>query len=105
MVLGNIGKVGKTYTISVRLVKVESGEIAGDVTEYHKVSPGGLLTKIIPTVCAKLTGTYKAASKTPICIAVGAVAVVAVAVPVVYFATKKSAAQPNDAGSAITIGW
>jgi hypothetical protein len=105
VVLGNIGKVGKTYTISVRVVKVESGEIARDVTGYHKGSPDELLTKIIPTVCAKLTGTYKAASKTPIYIAVGAVAAVAVAAPVVYFATREPATQPNDAGSAITVGW
>jgi hypothetical protein len=106
IVLGNIGKVGQTYTLNVRLVEVGTGKIVRDVTEYHKGSPDGLLTKIIPIITAKLSGTYKAPSKTPIFIAAGGIAVVAIAVPVIYFATKAPADQPAaDAGSTLRVGW
>jgi hypothetical protein len=105
LVLWKIGNAGNTCTILVRFVKVESGAFARNVMECRSRSPDELPTRIIPTVCARLTGTYKTARKSPVCIAIGAVAASVVAVPVVHFATRKPAPQPSDPGSAITASW
>jgi hypothetical protein len=106
IVMGTIGKVGRTYTLSVRVVEVGTGKIVKDITEYQKGNADELLTRTIPVVAAKLAGTYKAPSKTPVYIAIAGVAVVAIAVPVAYFASRKKPAETTvDAGSSLRVGW
>lgn len=58
IVLGNVGRVGGTYTVNVRMVDVGTGEIVKDVTEYHKGTLDMLLVRTIPVVVQKITGTY-----------------------------------------------
>ncbi|MDD5674999.1 MAG: CsgG/HfaB family protein [Chitinivibrionales bacterium] len=85
ILLGNVGKVGQTYTMNLRLVEVQTGKIKKDITELHKGSSDELLTKIMPIVAEKIMGTYTAPkSKSWLWWAAGGV-VVAVAVPVAYF--------------------
>jgi TolB-like protein len=61
IILGNVGKVGKTYTMSVRMVDISTGKIVRDITEYHKGETDELLTDVIPVVAKKITGTMAAA--------------------------------------------
>ncbi len=56
VVIGNIDKVGKTYTFNVRIVEVRTGTILMDVTEYHKGITDELLTKVLPVIVKKISG-------------------------------------------------
>ncbi len=101
IVLGNVGKVGKTFTLNIRIVEIGSGKIINDITEYHKGSIDGLLTKVIPIAAQKLVGTYEKKRKPGIIIAISSVIAVAFIVPVVYLATKDDEPGSSD----ITIIW
>jgi hypothetical protein len=103
MVLGNIGMVGKTYTLSVRFVEVGSGKILKDFTEYHKGTADELLTKVIPMLAQKIAGTYQPPKKNHAgwWIAGGIVAAAAIAVPVALMNQKK--AGPGEAD--IVVKW
>lgn len=101
MILGNVGKVGKTFTINIRIVDVGSGKIINDITEYHKGSIDGLLTKVIPIAAQKLVGTYEEKRKPGAIIAISSVIAIAFIVPVVYLATKDDELSSSD----ITIIW
>lgn len=105
VVLGNIGKVGKTYTLNIRMVEVKTGKIIADVAENHKGSIDDLLTEKIPIAAKKLSGTYKEKKRKPgIIIAISAAAVAAITVPVVYFATQDDE-EKTITSSDITVIW
>ena len=53
---GSIGRVGSLFTLSVRLIDVESGQIIKSVTEDCKCPIEDVLTKSIRNVVEKLTG-------------------------------------------------
>lgn len=104
MVLGSIGKVGKTFTLNVRLVDVQTGEIKEDITEYEKGSVDALLTNVIPVAARKLAGVPAEAPRrrwVPAAIAGGAVAV---AVPVVYLITRKES-HSEDPETDLRFRW
>jgi hypothetical protein len=104
MVMGNIGMVGETYSVSVRLVAVGTGKIIASYTENHKGSRDGLLTRIIPILAQKLAGTYQPMKNhTGWWIAGALVVATAIVVPVMML-TRNS----NDvalASSDITVRW
>jgi hypothetical protein len=102
MVLGNIGMVGKTYTLSVRIVDVQTAKILSDVTEYHKGQSDALLTKTIPVATQKLTGTYVKKQHTTWWVAGGTVVVFAAAVPIVLLTRKEPKAQGT---TDVTVRW
>ena len=56
---GNIGKVGSIYTLTIRLVDVESSKIIKSVTEDCQCPIEDVLTISIPKVAAKLSGKKK----------------------------------------------
>ena len=100
IVLGNVGKVGKTYTMSVRMVDVSTGKIVRDVTEYHKGETDELLTDIIPLVAKKITSNAEPASTKHkannawVWWTTGSVVVAAaIAVPVAYFLLNKKSSN------------
>jgi hypothetical protein len=101
MVLGNVGKVGKTFTLNIRIVEVSSGKIINDITEHHKGSIDDLLSKVIPIAAQKLAGTYEEKRKPGVIIAISSVVAVAFIVPAIYIATKDSEPSSSD----ITIIW
>ena len=106
IVMGNIGKVGKTYTFSVRLVDVGTGKITRDITEYNKGSPDELLTKMIPLIAKKVSNTYveKKKNNTGWWIAGGTVVAAAIVVPVVILTSKgKPSNEPTS--SDVTVRW
>jgi TolB-like protein len=59
IVVGNVGKAGKTWTVNVRLVNVGTGAIIKDEAATYKGSEKGLMDDIIPELAQKLAGTYK----------------------------------------------
>jgi TolB-like protein len=104
MVMGNIGMVGKTYTLSVRFVEVGTGKILKDFTEYRKGSTDELLTSVIPILAQKIAGTYKPKKNhTGWWIAGGTVVAAAIVVPALYFSRKKAESGPES--SDITVHW
>ena len=56
--VGSIGKLGNTYTLSVNLVSVESGEIEKSEKELFSGQIDGLLYTAIPTLANKINGTH-----------------------------------------------
>lgn len=53
--LGNVGKVGETYSVSVRKIDVGTGQVLADATENYKGEVDKLLTEVIPLVAKKLS--------------------------------------------------
>ncbi len=53
---GNVGKVGEIYTLTIRLINVETGAIIKSVTEDCQCPIEQVLTRSIPIVAAKLSG-------------------------------------------------
>ena len=89
MTLGHIGLVGRTYTVSVRIVDVATGRIVKEVTNNRRCSVDQLLTDVMPLTARELAGAPPAQkSRAGTWIAVGCGAVVVAAIPVIYFATR-----------------
>src|ERR1035437_1147788 len=59
MVLGTIAKVGSTYTLTARLVSVQTGEVLKSVTRNSKADVDAILTDILPQVAIVLAGASK----------------------------------------------
>lgn len=107
MVLGSVGRVGKTYSLNVRLVDVATGQIVREVTETHKGSPDALLTKVVPLAAARLAGVeHKRKGRAGKVILIsGAVVAVAVAVPVIIIATGEDSSTPDNSSTELTVTW
>lgn len=58
MVLGSVGMLGKTYSISVRLVDVGTGKIVRNKSEYYKGEIDKLLTEVVPSLSKKLVDGF-----------------------------------------------
>ena len=54
MVLGSIAKVGDIYTMTARLVSVQTGEILKSATRNSKADIGAILTDILPQLALAL---------------------------------------------------
>jgi TolB-like protein len=65
MVLGTIAKVGNTYTLSARLVDVQTGEVRKSLTRNSRAEVDAILTEIIPQVARDLAGPTKPDTMTP----------------------------------------
>jgi len=59
MVIGEIGKISETYSITVRIIDVSSGKLDYSESEDFKGATEGLLP-VFDRLAQKLTGTYKA---------------------------------------------
>jgi hypothetical protein len=104
IIMGNIGMVGKTYTLSVRFVEVGTGKILKDFTEYHKGSADELLTRVVPMLAQKIAGTYQPKKNyAGWWIAGGVVVAAAIAVPAVLLTRKPAESGPTS--SDVTIHW
>jgi TolB-like protein len=101
IILGNVGKIGKTYTVSVRLVDVGTGIILQDVIESQKCMPDELLTTIVPMLAKKLAGTYKPNRHFAWWTVGGIVGAAAIVVPILILSRKDNGPGNSD----ITIHW
>lgn len=61
MVLGSVGRVGKTYSVTVRMLDIKTGKIFHSASEYYKGEIDGLLTETMRNIAVKLATTQKAA--------------------------------------------
>ena len=62
IIAGSIGKVGKAYSINIRVISVETGKITNSVTHNYTGPIENLLTSEMSVVAKRLTGvetTYK----------------------------------------------
>ena len=57
MISGSIGKVGNIYTISARIIDVETGKVLKSANYDHKGDIGQLLIKGMKDLAYELTGT------------------------------------------------
>lgn len=59
IIVGNVGKVGATYSINVRMVDVASGKILKEVSELHRGNKDKLLSHVMPSVAKTIAGSDK----------------------------------------------
>jgi len=64
MVAGNIGKIEEVYSISLRIIKVETGAIIKTATRDFRGKLSEVLTDVIPIVAAELAGSEKEVAPT-----------------------------------------
>lgn len=57
MITGDLGKVGNTYTVTVRIIDVTTGEVDRTASEEYKGETEGLI-KTFDILAQKLTGIY-----------------------------------------------
>ncbi len=110
MVLGTIIKTGemyyKTFTITIRLVEVETGKVVSKVVEIHKSYGEKNLIKRIPKASQKLAGTYKKKEMSGFTRAILVIGGVAIAVPIIRFMTpKESVGVVEDPKTGVKVIW
>jgi hypothetical protein len=54
MILGSIGKVGKTYSMTVRILDLSTGRILRSASQFYKGEIDGLLTETIQGIAKKI---------------------------------------------------
>lgn len=59
MILGSIGKVGKTYSLTVRILDLSTGKILRSASQYYKGEIDGLLTETIHEIAKKICSKDK----------------------------------------------
>jgi TolB-like protein len=58
MIVGDIGKIGETYSVTVKLIDVTTGKVEATVNEEYGGKAEGLL-KIFDIMAQKISGTYQ----------------------------------------------
>ncbi len=124
MILGNVGLLGKTYSISIRLVDVATGKIVRDKSEYYKGEIDKLLTEVVPSLSEKLVdgfsnkeedsrtvnenseGTPKKKKRGGLIAGISLGVAAAAAVPLVLILTSDDSEESSDPTETdITISW
>jgi TolB-like protein len=95
MVLGSVGRVGKTYSLNIRLVDVGSGKIDREVAENHKGAKDKLLTEVAPLAARKLAGTYRK-RRSPAPFIIGSVALATAGLVVAVVGGPEPHPEPGD---------
>lgn len=54
MLTGSLGRIGNTYSLSLRMVDVESGEVTGSVTKSKSGDIDAVLTDLLPSAVRQL---------------------------------------------------
>jgi len=106
MVVGNVGLVGGTYSISVRLIDVATGEIIRDISELHRGNKDKLLSHVMPGVAWRVAGERKRkGSRKRVLITSALVAgAAAIAVPIVILTRGEDTAETTQM-TPVEIRW
>lgn len=56
LAFGSIGKIGKTFAVSLQVVEVQSGSVIRDVSEFFKGKKNVFLSEVMPRVAAETCG-------------------------------------------------
>ncbi|QQS03755.1 MAG: hypothetical protein IPK50_15800 [Fibrobacterota bacterium] len=59
LVVGSVGRIGSVYTMQIRLLDVETGEVVTTATEDRSGAIEGLLTKSIPMLAKRLASAQQ----------------------------------------------
>lgn len=62
VILGNIGKIDKTFAIDIKIIDISSGSVLKDISTRHTVKPVALFKKIIPELVRELVSTTSTSS-------------------------------------------
>lgn len=67
IVVGSVGKLGETYSLSIRMVDVGTGEVLASSRQNHRGAIDDLLQRVVPQVVMELTrtGTERSAEPAP----------------------------------------
>jgi len=65
IVVGSVGKVGETYTLSVRMVDVGTGEVLASSRRNHRGAIDDVLERVVPEVGRELIGSRETRSAEP----------------------------------------
>jgi len=56
IIVGTLSKVGETYTVSTRLINVQTGEVLKSTTHNTSTKVDAILTEIVPIIADELSG-------------------------------------------------
>ena len=105
MIAGSIGKLGETYSISVRVISVSTGEILKDVSETYKGSIDNLLEEQIPNIAKRLAGQkVKQNNHFWLYAGLGTLMVIG-GVTAYYIKTNEADMPPNKTEADIAVRW
>lgn len=107
MFMGHVGRVGETYSVSVRQIDVKNGRVVKDVTENHRGAIDDVLTMIMPSIARQFAGMEEVVVEKKRRIwpwIVGGV-LAAGAVPVVLFLTNDTDEETDSQSSEFIIDW
>ena len=106
MFLGYIGKVGATFSVSVRQIDVGSGRVVRDVTQNYRGDVDNILVDVIPSVALQLAGIEIMPDKRrKIWPYVAGGVLAAGAVPAVILLRGDSEDVDVDGSTGVTIEW
>ena len=108
MITGSIGKVGGTYSVSVRMISVATSEIIRTLSKVYKGQIDGVLTDVLPAIASELAQAVSpsATKVTAAPVAAAAVPAAAVVAPASAPAPASQPAQPLAEGkSSHTLLW
>jgi curli biogenesis system outer membrane secretion channel CsgG len=94
MVVGEIGKIGPTYSLTVRIIDVSTGKVDVAENQTYKGAVEGLLD-VFDVLAQKITGTYKTSHT--LLYVIGGVAVLGGGAAVILGGSKKAAAAVSTA--------
>lgn len=103
VILGNIGKIDKTYAIDVKIIDISSGSVLKDISTRHTAKPDALFKKIIPELVKELVSTsntssiqvYKKKGRAIVPVTIITLGSAALAVPVYFLCKKLTSNEPE----------
>lgn len=103
VILGNIGKIDKTYAIDVKIIDISSGSVLKDISTRHTAKTDALFKKIIPELVKELVSTsntssiqvYKKKGRAIVPVTIITLGSAALAVPVYFLCKKLTSNEPE----------
>ncbi|NLL12492.1 MAG: hypothetical protein GX267_03715 [Fibrobacter sp.] len=103
VILGNIGKIDKTFAIDIKIIDISSGSVLKDISTRHTVKPVALFKKIIPELVRELVSTtstssiqvYKKKGRAIIPVTIITLGSAALAVPVYFLCKELTRNEPE----------
>lgn len=95
MVVGDIGKIGETYSITLRLVDVSTGKIEDSWDDKFQGKADGLI-EVFKILAQKMAGTYEESSN--IWWYVGGAVIVGVAAAAILLGSDQGTTEPPEDG-------
>ncbi|KMQ49778.1 hypothetical protein CHISP_3295 [Chitinispirillum alkaliphilum] len=103
MFMGHVGRVGATYSVSVRQIDVESGRVMKDITQNYRGDIDNVLIDVIPSVARQLAEIEEIVEqKRRIWPYITGGLLVAAAVPVILFL---NSGEDQSSDNTITVEW